>query len=197
MRKTHTGFCTGCGADVAGAQVLRRMRQRGGSSFCGAGARYRGSRASTGRVGRVFVRRKGLVVSTLVVLGIIGVALGGWALVGKVTKSDHTITGTLALVDTDSQGGLDEGDLCSGSGGYDDIGPGADVKVTDGKGELIGSSNLGVGKYNGFACSFEFTVESVRDADFYSVEVSHRGGLSFSKAEIEANDWTVGASLGS
>ena len=52
-------------------------------------------------------------------------------------------------------------------------------------------------QHDGFACEFEFTVDGVRDADFYTVEVSHRGGLSFSKAEMEANGWTVEASLGS
>ena len=35
------------------------------------------------------------------------------------------------------------------------------------------------------------------DAAFYSVEIGHRGGLNYSKAELSGKAWTVGLSIGS
>lgn len=39
-------------------------------------------------------------------------------------------------------------------------------------------------------CQFTFEAQ-VGDADFYSVEVANRGKVNFSRAEVEAADWTV------
>jgi hypothetical protein len=47
--------------------------------------------------------------------------------------------------------------------------------------------------YWGF-CAFSFET-SVADAEFYSVEVAHRGKVNFSRDQLDASDWTVDLSL--
>ena len=44
-------------------------------------------------------------------------------------------------------------------------------------------------------CTFEFSVPDLREADFYQVEVSHRGAVSYSKEELEAEGWFVSLGL--
>lgn len=44
------------------------------------------------------------------------------------------------------------------------------------------------------ACQFSFEVE-VPDASFYSVEVSHRGAVNYSRADLEAAAWTLDLTL--
>lgn len=126
----------------------------------------------------------GVVVLALV--GILAVALGG-------TK--HTITGEMTLMDSD---GYDESIVggCEGTGGYDDISYGTSVTVRDGAGEILATGSLEAGEDLGLWCNFPFTVEDVPGADFYEVEVSHRGGLSYSDKEMEEKDWFVSVSLG-
>ena len=86
---------------------------------------------------------------------------------------------------------------CVGTGGYDDISAGASVTVRDGNGKTLATSELGSGDaLSGVGCTYEFTVD-VPDADFYRVEVSHRGELEFSRGELEQAGWEVHASLGS
>jgi hypothetical protein len=50
-------------------------------------------------------------------------------------------------------------------------------------------------KQSGFM-AFDFVANDVPDADFYTVEVSHRGQISFSKADLEAKGWTAELTLG-
>jgi hypothetical protein len=44
--------------------------------------------------------------------------------------------------------------------------------------------------------AFDFTASDVPDSDFYTVEVSHRGQISFSKADLERAGWVAQLSLG-
>jgi len=105
-----------------------------------------------------------------------------------------TLTGTILRLDATS---------CVGRGGFDDIRAGAAVLVKDQAGVVIGSGSLDSGSVvassvvPGFSnCVFAFSVGGVRDADFYQVMVSHRGGPTYSKSEMVLRDWTVEASLG-
>lgn len=123
----------------------------------------------------------------VIVLGIVlALTLGG-------TK--HTITGEMTLMDSD---GYDDSIVggCEGSGGYDDISYGTAVTVRDGAGEILATGSLDSGEVVGDWCNFTFTVEDVPGADFYEVEVSHRGGLSYSSKEMDEKDWFVSVSLG-
>lgn len=101
------------------------------------------------------------------------------------------IHGEFALFDRDTAS-----NNCVGTGGYNDIAAGVSVTVRDGTGSTLATGRLGKGEaLAGIGCTYKFDVV-VPDADFYRVEVAHRGELEYSKAELERNDWKFEASLG-
>lgn len=111
----------------------------------------------------------------------------------------HLLTGSLELQDPDGWTyGAGDND-CFGDGGYSDIDEGADVTVKNQDGSIIATGRLEAGRITnqGVNCTFNFSVAGIPDATFYSVEVSHRGELRYSKAELEQQNWTVTFTLGS
>ena len=188
-------FCTNCGAPAGGGRYC---------SNCGSAARTqdRGVDIEVGTVrpdGRLTVTRKGVVTVTVIVLVVVGIAGAAWALLSQATERTYTIKGNMTLFDLDDFRGYKAGDSCSGSGGYRDIREGATVTVKDEAGTLVGSGSLGPGRISDESlrlCVFPIEVKGVKDANFFQVEVSHRGGLSYSKADMERNDWTIHSSLG-
>ena len=109
----------------------------------------------------------------------------------------HTLSGILALRGRDAFISSQDGANCWGSAGYDDIDENAQVVVRDGDGQTLAVGNLQTGeKVSLVECDFSFTVPGVPETDFYSVEVSHRGELSYSRADLEAADWQVSLQLG-
>ncbi|MFE4501722.1 hypothetical protein ACFRFQ_17865 [Rhodococcus sp. NPDC056743] len=123
-----------------------------------------------------------------VLVGAVGtMAVGGFiagaiALVNKTTKpGSFAITGTMSLSSSDAQR---IGSGCVGDGGYDDIRPGAEVKVTDEAGKTLATGRLEGGETSNGECVLPFTVSGVpAGSTFYQVEISHRGGLTYSEAE--------------
>jgi len=100
---------------------------------------------------------------------------------------------------------------CSGKDGYSDIAAGAQVLVKDGSGDIIASGRLGQGEgalvdpadkdarwstFVSYYCEFPFVIEDVATVDFYTVEVSHRGGLTNTREELEALGWNISFELG-
>lgn len=81
-------------------------------------------------------------------------------------------------------------------GGYSDLADGAAVSVSDGSGNLLATGRLTGGTQKMSGVSWTFTLEDVPDADFYRVQVANRGELPYSRADLEAQGWTVSASLG-
>ncbi|MGH2655922.1 MAG: hypothetical protein ACRDIZ_04385 [Actinomycetota bacterium] len=78
---------------------------------------------------------------------------------------------------------------------------GQEVVVKDESGKVLGTGSLGPGRVAEVvdpfvACQFAFRIEDVGNADFYAVEVSHRGEIRFSKDELEQDDWHVALTLG-
>lgn len=115
---------------------------------------------------------------------------------------EATIEGSMTLKDGFSG---DPGESCSGSGGYDDIRGGAQVTVSNESGDVLAVGRLGAGEgvpassatgSDFLYCKFEFEVTGVPRAEIYTIEVSHRGGLSYSFEEMESQGWTVEFSLG-
>jgi hypothetical protein len=83
--------------------------------------------------------------------------------------------------------GLDNGALCSGTGGYSDIDLGTQVNITDATGTLVARGSLGPGEKTEAGCQFSFTIDDITPGSkFYTVEVSHRGGLTQTEAELRA-----------
>ena len=79
-------------------------------------------------------------------------------------------------------------------GGYDDLRVGAQVVVSDGSGKVLATSNLTGGVLSSDGCTFTYSAE-VADADFYSVDVTHRGALTYSRAELENANWEVDSEI--
>ena len=87
---------------------------------------------------------------------------------------------------------------CQGSGGYSDLAPGVSVVVYSDTGDVLSTVPLGQGHdlQSNVGCEFTFTVPNLPDASSYSVEVSHRGKLTYTKEQLESNNWTVALSIG-
>lgn len=145
----------------------------------------------------------GAAVVVVIVGVIVLVGTGG----SSKPKAPATIaiTGTMTL----SQGGSDFADQnfltsagrrCNGNGGYDDLSTGAGITVTNPVGTVIATGSLGVGrlvganKYFG-ECVFSFTIPAVPIAKIYGIEVSHRGVLHYTPAQIRAHkvQMTIGS----
>lgn len=101
--------------------------------------------------------------------------------------------GTLTL--TEVGVALGSGEPCSGTGGYSDIDFGTQVNVTDADGTLVATGSLGLGEKTEAGCAFPFTVDEIPPGSkFYTVEVSHRGGLTQTEADLRAGG--LGFTLG-
>lgn len=118
------------------------------------------------------------------------------------TATVHQISGTFTLGHLEDQVFSDTS--CRGAGGYDDIGPGTQVVVKDdtdrtvATGSLVWKENKALTSSGPFigVCVFGFDLENVPDAPFYSIEVSHRGALTYSRADLESRQWFLELTLG-
>jgi hypothetical protein len=114
----------------------------------------------------------------------------------------RAITGTFLLSNGERPNDRDIGG-CSGTGGYSDIHVGTNVVVRDATDTIIGASSLVIDP-NGpepvasgnYQCGYAFTVAGLPDSAFYTVEVSHRGALTYSRADMKASGWTVEFTIG-
>jgi hypothetical protein len=128
---------------------------------------------------------------------------GGSAATPSTDTGGHTLTGELVLTQTERtsrpiRGG--EVTSCSGTGGYDDVRDGLQVVVRDGEGTIIGRGELVTDRAASTAspngCTFDFTVDSLPEVDFYNVEIGDRGELTYSFADLEEAGWRVESELG-
>jgi hypothetical protein len=103
------------------------------------------------------------------------------------------ITGTLELTDADTAA-----QNCVGTGGYDDISEGTNVVVKDQGGRILGSGSMDAGtSTDSVTCSYTFTVPNVRqDQQQYTLEISHRGGITQSESQLQAAGWSFSVTLG-
>jgi hypothetical protein len=112
------------------------------------------------------------------------------------TPASHVVSGVLTLHNGDDFVKPDPG--CQGTGGYSDIGPDTAITVRDGTGAIIATGRLDASPVDDAPardCEITFSL-TVPDAPFYTFEVSHRGELTYSRAELEAVDWTLSFTLG-
>jgi hypothetical protein len=74
---------------------------------------------------------------------------------------------------------------CYGTGGYDDMSADAQVTIYDGSGKTIAVTQLDAGTDTGgtTSCLFDFEVK-VPHSTYYAIEVSHRGKVTFTEAEM-------------
>lgn len=136
----------------------------------------------------------------LVVAGGVAVVATVCSVVLLATGSrSHTISGTMTVVDSSAYSSDGAGEPCSPGGGYDDISAGIQVVVRDESRTTLSTGNLSSGRRVRDACEFSFSVSDVEDAAFYEVTMGSdsRGGLQYSRDEMDENGWTVALSLGS
>lgn len=107
-------------------------------------------------------------------------------------------SGSLSLSDPDgvyvATDAMAPGAPCQGSGGYDDLRPGAQVVVTDDAGKVLAVGRLDAGATDDSKaytspyyrhCVLPFTVSKVpAGEDFYGVQITHRGVVQKSEAEM-------------
>ena len=139
-------------------------------------------------------------ISLGVVIFVAIVAAAGFIAVTSsgALAAHHTITGDFVLVESDLSFPSIKatGTSCEGTGGYSDISAGAQVTLRDGDGKTLGTTFLLSGTGTVSSCDFTFTIENVPEVPFYSVEISHRGQITNSLADMKADGWTFSLSLG-
>lgn len=140
------------------------------------------------------------VVAAVVVGGVVALVfiLAGGEEEPPAEAETFIVSGTLTLDDASGIQGaaFTSGSTCMGTGGYDDIVPGAQVTVYDNAGAILAVGALEDGSVlNPGSCLFKFHVEGVPIGhNLYQVEVSHRGKLAFTEADGRAArvDLTLG-----
>lgn len=93
---------------------------------------------------------------------------------------------------------------CKGIGGYFDLKNGTNVKVYGSDGNLLATTALGNSHYDLVSvsskklfCEWDWSVVGVpNDEGGYSVEISHRGKVSFSAVKLAANGYTLDTTIG-
>jgi hypothetical protein len=79
---------------------------------------------------------------------------------------------------------------CVGTAGYSDVRGGTPVVIYNQAGEIVATTSLEEGQPLNAAgsCLYSFKVTGVPDSDFYQVEVSHRGKVTFTREQFEGDD---------
>jgi hypothetical protein len=108
----------------------------------------------------------------------------------KPVSSTLAITGTLTLARPGFVWDA-AASVCVGQNGYDDISGGVQVVITNPAGVTVavgrlgdGATVSGPGALAASGCAFPFSVAVPAGLGFYGVEVSHRGRLQYSEADI-------------
>lgn len=112
------------------------------------------------------------------------------------TPLTHDITGTFTLTSTDVAN-LPGQNNCYGTAGYADVVVGMPVVVKDQAGTIIATGTTGFQSGEVGQCVLSISVPKVPDVPFYSVEVGHRGAITYSNADFAAKGWRVDLTLGS
>lgn len=126
------------------------------------------------------------------------VMLAGCSTASKTTT--RSLSGTLTLspgafVDPENDG------ICHGRAGYRDIIEGAAVVISDEHGDVIATTDLSAGttvkgEFAPSGCDFTFQADGLADAKFYKVEATHRGQVTYSKADLVRKGWAVHLTVG-
>jgi len=134
-------------------------------------------------------RRRGLSSVAVAVIGIMVLGAVG-VIYYRHAHATFKVTGTMTI------GGIQGTDIltglagsCEGTGGYDDLAPGAQVVLTDASNRTlaIGSVGYGTGSVLGDkTCTLPFEVDKVpAGKKFYGLQIGHRSAVQYTEAEIK------------
>ncbi len=99
------------------------------------------------------------------------------------------------------------GGECRGTGGYSDLRTGLETIAMDDTGAVLGTGRLTAAPPATDAagevpvaerrrCVYTFTLQNLPDRAEYGVGIGERGTITYTREELEAEDWTVTVSLG-
>jgi len=135
------------------------------------------------------------VATTAIALILAGCGGGNTDGISKADEPvDFPVTGALSI-ELDLMGTIavnpygEYGLGCAVSTGYDDIGAGTQVAVTNGSGEVLALAELTSGSLKQVGgrdvCWFYFSARVPEGSDFYGVEIAHRGVVRFDRADLD------------
>lgn len=131
-------------------------------------------------------------------LALICLALAACGTAATPTPSTHDIMGTLTLHNDGPV--YQSATTCAGDGGFDDIDSRTLQAVAkDDKGVIVGTAGMTStrpGDAQNDECYMSFTLKALPDAPFYSIEVGHRGAVTYSKTDLESRGWAIDLTIG-
>jgi hypothetical protein len=132
-----------------------------------------------------------LVGATVAVLLVVSGGLVVWRM---VSPSSFTVAGDLTLTGTGIKFGSSTGS-CIGQSGYQDIGVGTSIVISDAEGTTVAVGSLASeGKsttnpdrlIRPIACTWNFTVRDVPEGSrFYGVSIGKRGTQQYSRGDLD------------
>ena len=123
----------------------------------------------------------------------------------RLEAPTRTISGVLVL---DQATPVERGGgECRGTGGYRDLRSGLETMATDENGNVLATGRLAAAPAATDAageipaaerrrCVYTFTLQGLPDRPTYEVGVGERGTQTFTREELEAEDWTATLRLG-
>lgn len=138
----------------------------------------------------------GGLVAAVVIAVIVACAFVGTAIGAITGPHPVTVNGAMQLSATTYSGVLSTGSACTGTGGYADISPGANVTLHAASGELLAATHIVGGTWSGPSygtgiCTFAFTFGDVvlpgtAPGDLFTVQVGNeaRGSVPFTREQL-------------
>lgn len=103
------------------------------------------------------------------------------------------VSGSISVGYSDPTGLPTSGPCQSGGDGYTDVATGAEVVITDDAGATLVITQLGMGAFDATRhCVFPFSASVPAGKRFYGVQVSHRGTVKESEADMGHVALTLG-----
>jgi len=143
---------------------------------------------------------KSIIVATVALLALAGCGSSKPKPASVTKPATFQVDGILQLHDSIHYPSSDAGRPCDASlsNGYNDIVNGAQVVVYDAAGKILASGELYGGTITpGDAafgwCQFRFVVPGVSGDGPYSIEVTHRGKIVFTKDQADNLSLTIGS----
>lgn len=118
-----------------------------------------------------------------VILAVVAIAIVAVFALRDTKPKTFNLEGNVGIVDGASR--LSD-NRCAGKGGYKDLSEGASVTIGDEAGKTVATGSITGSEYMDGACMLTFSIPVPGDLDFYQVEVSHRGVVTYSNEEARS-----------
>jgi hypothetical protein len=135
------------------------------------------------------MRRFWIIGAAVVVVAAAAVGLAAIMHSVNPRRPSRSISGSVDVRDSSAK--YKTGKECVGFG---DLHFNASVIVTDATGHLVGTKSTlsrGLRGMDSKTCIFAFIVDDLPDEDAYTVKIADRPGITESRAEFEADNWSL------